>query len=128
MMKRRKNPVPPSSRLRAKATMKDHERAEFEKAASLYADFTGHDAAPLARVPAPKIPKVALVVGHCDGVLYSTVRDGVKEKYIHQFRASDKPLLCVSPDGRQLLLYGGRFEFTERGIVDDSDYKNRKRR
>lgn len=122
---RKRNPVPPSSRLRAKATLRASERAEFERAARLYADFSGHDAGPLARVPYPQRPKVAIVVGYCDGVLYSTVRDGVKEKYIHQFKAKDRPLFLVSPDGKQLILYGGNFDFTERGIVDASDHKNR---
>ena len=64
---------------------------------------------------------ICLVVGTCDGVLYTTVRDGRKEKYIHKFKADDAPLLVVSPDGRQLMLIGGRFRFTERGIVDRSD-------
>jgi len=61
---------------------------------------------------------VALVVGRCDGVLYTTVRDGAREKYIHKFKASDAPLLAISPDGCQILLIGGNYRFTERGIVD----------
>ena len=72
----------------------------------------------------PPLPKVAAVIGECDGVLYTTVRDGVKERYIHEFRKGDKPLLCVSPDGRQILLVGGAYRFTEAGIVDDSDRKH----
>ncbi len=51
-----------------------------------------------------------------------TTRSGGKiEKYVHEFKAQDRPMLVVSPDGRQLMLIGGRFRFTERGIVDDSD-------
>lgn len=122
---RRDNPVPASSRVRAKSALTSRERAEFDRAAKLYADFTGHDAAPLARVKVPNHPAVALCIGFCDGILYSTVRDGVKEKYIHKFRASDRPVFAVSPDGKQLLLIGGAYTFTERGIVDDSDTKNR---
>ena len=72
----------------------------------------------------PPLPKVAAVIGECDGVLYTTVRDGVTERYIHEFRKADKPLLCVSPDGRQILLVGGRYRFTEAGIVDASDKKH----
>jgi len=123
--KAKANPVPASSRVRAKSALTSRERAEFDRAAKLYADFTGHDAAPLARVKVPNHPAVALCIGFCDGILYSTVRDGVKEKYIHKFRASDRPVFAVSPDGKQLLLIGGAYTFTERGIVDDSDTKNR---
>jgi len=98
--------------------------SEYQRAANLFARFTGHDAEPVATVAPPKIPKVAAVIGTLDGVLYTTVRDNVKEKYIHKFRAKDKPLLCVTPEG-QLLMIGGNYDFTERGIVDASDTRNR---
>lgn len=106
--------VPPSRRVKLRAK----HGAEFERAAKLYENFTGHQAEPLAQINLPAQPKVALVVGRCDGVLYTTVRDGKREKYIHQFKAKDAPILCVSPDGYQILLIGGNFRFTELGIVD----------
>jgi len=121
----KKNPVPASSRVRAKSSLTARERAQFDQAARLYADFTGHDAAPLARVQVPNYPAVALCIGFCDGVLYSTVRDREREKYIHKFRSKDRPIFAVSPDGLNLLLIGGNYRFTERGIVDDSDTSNR---
>jgi hypothetical protein len=96
-------------------------REQLDRAARLYKRFTGHDAEPLADVRAPRVPRVGLVVGECDGILYTTVRDGEKERYIHRFHAGERPLLVVSPDGKQLMLIGGRFTFTERGIVDRSD-------
>jgi len=65
------------------------------------------------------IPEVALKIGQCDGVLYTTVRDGKTEKYIHKFKARSRPLLVTSFDGKQLLMVGGSFRFTERGIVDE---------
>jgi hypothetical protein len=117
----KRNPVPPSSRVRALEKLRPHERRQFERAAKLYADFTGHDAEPLAEVDLPLAPRVALVVGFCDGLLYTTVRDGKEERYIHEFAKRDRPLFLVSPDGRQLILYGGNYRFTERGIVDRSD-------
>lgn len=64
------------------------------------------------------IPKTGLVIGKMDGVLYTTVRDGKLEKYIHKFRRKSKPLLAVSSDGKQLLTVGGKYEFTEAGIED----------
>lgn len=98
------------------------------RAADLYERFTGHDPEELGTVKVNPLPKVAAVIGECDGVLYTTVRDGVTERYIHEFRKADKPLLCVSPDGRQILLVGGRYRFTELGIVDASDKKHRNAR
>jgi hypothetical protein len=112
--------VPPSSRARGRA----RGRNDLERAADLYERFTGHDVSQGQRVQVPELPRVAAVIGECDGVLYTTVRDGQTEKYIHKFRKADKPLLCVAPDGRQIQLVGGRYRFTEAGIVDDSDKKH----
>lgn len=101
--------VPPSS------------RAAVRRGADLYERFTGHDAEEIGTIAVPEVSEVGVVIGDVDGILYTTVRDGVREKYIHKFRASDRPLFVVSPDGRQIHLIGGNYSFTERGIVDDSD-------
>lgn len=112
--------MPPSSRARVKRPVAD----DVGRAALLYERFTGHDAVPIGKVRVPDLPQVATVIGECDGVLYTTVRDGVTERYKHEFRQADKPLLAVTPDGRQLLLIGGEYDFTELGIVDASDRKH----
>jgi len=96
-------------------------RTQIERAADLYERFTGHDALELGRVKVPAMPAVGVAIGEVDGILYSTIRDGVLEKYIHKFRKSDRPLFVVSPDGKVLYLLGGDYNFTERGIVDESD-------
>lgn len=114
--------VPPSSRAgqkRRAALLSERERAE-----DLFERFTGHDAEPIARVRLPPLPEHMAVIGELDGVLYTTTRDGREEKYVHEFRKRDKPLLCVSPDGEQLFIVAGRYVFTERGIVDRSDKRN----
>ena len=114
--------VPPSSRAGKKsraALMSERARAE-----DLFERFTGHDAEPLGTVRLPPMPKHLAVIGELDGVLYTTTRDGQRERYVHEFRKRDKPLLCVSPDGEQLFIVAGRYVFTERGIVDRSDRKN----
>lgn len=103
---RRSNPVPPSSKARIRA------------AADLFEQFTGHEADHYRAVP-HTWPETVLTVGECDGILYSTIRDGVPEKYIHRFKKSARPLLAASHDGSQLALIGGKFRFTDRGIVDD---------
>lgn len=100
-----KNPVPPSSKVK------------LENAAGLYEDFTGHKADHYDEYNIDW-PTVALTVGKCDGVLYETVRDGITEHYIHKFKKSARPVLAASHDGKALALIGGKFAFTERGIVD----------
>jgi hypothetical protein len=102
---RKKNPVPPTKQKQVDAGM------------ALFADFTGHKGE-IFSLAKPTIPDVVLVVGECDGIMYTTVRDGNTEKYLHQFKKSSRPLLCSSSDGKQLFLLGGAFDFTDRGIVD----------
>lgn len=92
--------------------------AKLKKAGELYQDFSGHTPEFLDKVNV-RIPDVILGVGDCDGILYTTVRDGKKEKYVHKFKARSKPMLAASHDGKILLLLDGKFTFTERGIVDD---------
>lgn len=94
---------------------------EVRKAANLYERFSGHEAEEAGRIKVEPMPKVGVAIGTIDGIMYTTVRDGVTEKYIHKFRAKDKPLFVVSPDGKRLFMVGGNYDFTERGIVDKSD-------
>jgi len=92
--------------------------AEVRAAARLYSDFTGHEDISIKKVKIPVLPGTMLQIGEIDGILYSTVRDGVPEKYIHEFKKKSRPLFCVSPDGKNIYIVGGRYDFTERGIVD----------
>ena len=64
------------------------------------------------------IPKMVAMIGHLESVDYATAHGSKKVYYRHDFAPGSRPLLCVSPDGKQLLLLGGRFQFTDRGIVD----------
>jgi len=116
-MVKKKNPVPPSSR----AGTKNPTRNQIERAKDLYKRFSGHDAEEIGTVNLPAMPTVGVAIGEVDGILYSTIRDGKFEKYIHKFHKKDRPMFIVSPDGKQLFLIGGNYTFTERGIVDASD-------
>lgn len=80
--------------------------------------FTGHDEVTARRLVLPPYPRELLTVGDCDGILYTTIRDGRRESYIHRFAKRSRPLLAASPDGKRLFLLGGAYTFTERGIVD----------
>lgn len=109
--------VPPSSRAKSRKRVSAHR--DVSRAATIFERFTGHEAQEVGYVDVT-MPKALAIVGDLDGVLYTTVRDGITERYKHEFAAKDKPMLCVSPDGR-LHVVGGRYRFTERGIVDKSD-------
>jgi hypothetical protein len=112
--------VPPSSRA-GKSVKFMSKSNQVRKAAALYERFSGHEAESLGKIKIPGMPAVGVAIGEVDGILYTTVRDGKTEKYIHKFHKNDKPLFVVSPDGKQCLLIGGNYTFTERGIVDKSD-------
>jgi hypothetical protein len=100
--KRRKNPS---------------KRGELDKAARLLKDFSGHRPGEVLRVKQAPI-KRGLVIGTLDGVPYTTIRDGKTEHYLHEFSENARPLLIASSDGRKLGIVGGRFQFTEAGIID----------
>lgn len=107
---------------RRKKTLVAHgpDRLDFLMAAKRYENFTGEAGAVIAKVKMPVVPKALAVIGECDGIMYTTVRDGVDEKYIHKFSKKARPLFCVSPDGKSIFLIGGLYTFTDRGIVDKS--------
>jgi hypothetical protein len=90
---------------------------ELRRAAGLLTEFSGHSVSEVLRVN-KKDSRKGLVIGELDGVLYSTVRDGKHERYVHKFRKSSRPLLAALADGTQLEIVGGRFQMTEAGIED----------
>jgi hypothetical protein len=91
---------------------------QLKRAAHLLKDFSGHSPSEILRLQHDPISK-GLVIGTLDAVPYTTVRDGKTEHYIHEFKKTARPLLIASSDGRRLGIVGGRFQFTEAGIVDD---------
>ena len=106
---RRKNPVPMSRKVQIRVGSK------------LYEDFSGHEAEEVGTMPKPEIPDVLVAIGEIDGIMYTTVRDGKSERYIHEFKKNSRPLFAVTPDGSQIHLLGGAYDFTECGIVDKID-------
>lgn len=92
-------------------------KERVQQAVKLFEDFTGHQADSYEPVKMPRVD-VAMLIGEVEQIAYNTVRDGKKERYLHKFKASARPKLAASHDGKTLLIIEGDFEFTERGITD----------
>jgi hypothetical protein len=89
------------------------------KAARRFVRFTGHKADRIEEMPFPDKPGAGLAVGPVLMIGYSATRDGERANYLHKFAAHARPMLVASEDGKQLFLLGGRYTFTDRGIVDE---------
>lgn len=68
----------------------------------------------------PPLPKIALAIGELHALEYVSTRGGESVSYRHVFKTGSRPLLASSHDGKQLILLGGAYRFTNRGIVDSS--------
>ncbi len=90
----------------------------LKAAANLLLKFSGHKADRVYKIKKPRIPGELLAVGHVTGIMYRTVRDGREVNLLHEFSRTAQPLLAASHDGRSVLLLGGSYNFTARGIVD----------
>jgi len=64
------------------------------------------------------IPESAVIVGHISRIDYDTTRDGRVLLAQHHFAPGSRPVLLAGPGKCELLIAGGRYRFTERGIVD----------
>lgn len=92
-------------------------RKHLQAAVALYTNFREKRPKKL-KVVDIDIPTVVACIGHVESIDYTTTHGDKAVLYRHDFVKGSRPLLAVSADGRQLLLIGGRFQFTERGIVD----------
>lgn len=89
----------------------------MRQAVDLYTSFREERPKKLARLKVD-IPKVVAQMGHVEAIDYRTTHKGKVTLYRHKFEKGSRPLLCVSGDGTQLMLLGGRYEWTDRGIQD----------
>ena len=109
--------------VKKKATRKTRKRNPISRqgkvlrAMKLFQRFRGDDPRYIDEVEI-KVPDVCMLIGKCDGILYSTTRDGQREEYIHKFTGKSRPLLVSLWDGSQVFLIGGQYSFTEEGIKD----------
>jgi hypothetical protein len=92
-------------------------KKSLRAAVKLFRDFRDKEPRKLMTVDYV-IPDAVMVIGHVDEICYTTTHGRKTVSYRHPFREGSRPLLAASSDGKQLLLLGGRYKFTSRGIVD----------
>lgn len=111
--------APKNAKRRApRSNQRDKENSpEVERAAQLFRDFRELEPGEVTPIEI-KLPRAAMVVGEIELIAYNTDHDGKAERYLHKFRRGARPMLLASDDGKTLLIWGGNFVFTERGIVD----------
>jgi len=112
--KKRKVPLP---RRRANPRGAAEPQREIEKAAELFRAFREEEPGKVTAVSV-QLPRASLMVGDIDAIAYRTYENGKRVKYLHTFKPTARPKLLAGYDGRTLIIYGGNFTFTPRGIVD----------
>lgn len=87
---------------------------EMVKGIKLYRRFNEKRPDAIDKITLPEYD-VLVEIGPCTHIAYLAA-DG--ENYIHKFAKKSQPKLCVSSDGLQLYLLKGKYQFTDRGIID----------
>jgi len=92
-------------------------RREVAQAARALENFTGD---PAEYLEAYELPNAAAgwELGPVAELSYIGVRDGEQYEFVHRFKQKSRPLLIASADGTELIILGGGYSVTERGIED----------
>ena len=90
----------------------------YEQGKQLYSAFMQRSSTRSRKLNVKALPKVALAIGKVTRLYYVSDRGGRAVEYRHDFATGSRPLLASSHDGKQLMLLGGAYRFTHRGIVD----------
>ena len=90
---------------------------DVSRARRLYASFTGRQADRAETLTLPALPDALACVGEIVAVEYVAERDGEIAVFRHVFEKA-RPLMCVFPDGKKVLMLGGAWKFTEDGYID----------
>mgnify|MGYP001270276002 CR=1 FL=1 len=88
-----------------------------DKARKAFRAFSGMEPTEVITAEAGGVPTVCWLLGEVEEILYNTTRDGKKERYLHPFSKSARPLAAVDAAGK-LVLVGGDYQVTDRGITD----------
>ena len=90
----------------------------MSEAARRLSEFVGREIGQFVEVKVNPDYDVGYVLGEIPELHYIAERDGEVFHFDHKFEARSRPLLIVSHDGKQLMIAGGRYNVTDRGIVD----------
>jgi hypothetical protein len=89
---------------------------ELDEARDLYESFAERPARTVRKLKV-SLPRAGLIFGKMVQIGYISEYDG--KPYRHTFeKASSRPLLVASHDGKSVVIVGGRYAFTDRGIED----------
>ena len=89
---------------------------KVENGIKLFRDFNDEEPQYLDDIYFPDLEKEVLVlVGPVLAIEYHA-RDG--HNYRHEFKKKSQPNLTTTQNGLHLILIGGNYRFTDRGIVD----------
>lgn len=64
------------------------------------------------------LPTAVITMGDVRGIAYEMPRGGRHVLYWHEFAKGSEPTITAGPDRCGLVLIGGNYRVTERGIVD----------
>lgn len=92
-------------------------KRSFRNAFQLYRDFR-EDTPQRAKRVNVRIPKTVMHMGDVEYIGYRTTHGRKVVHYHHDFAAGSRPVLAAGPGRNELLLVGGRYHVTDRGIVD----------
>jgi len=90
----------------------------MREAAERLSEFIGREIGEFEEVQINTDYEVGYVLGEIPELHYIAERDGEVFQFHHEFKEASRPLLVVSFDGLQLMIAGGRYNVTDRGIVD----------
>jgi hypothetical protein len=90
---------------------------DIRRSSKLYQGFR-EEPAQRAKAVRVNLPKAAAIMGQIEFVGYMTTHDGETHLYIHEFAPGSRPTLAAGPGRNEMVIVGGRYRVTDRGIVD----------
>ncbi len=90
----------------------------MSEAARRLSEFVGREIGEFVEVKINPDYDVGYMLGEIPELHYIAERDGEVFHFEHKFKKASRPLLIVSHDGKQLMIAGGQYHVTDRGIVD----------
>jgi hypothetical protein len=96
---------------------RDETNRAVQRAAKLFKGFRLRGPRDVTSVRA-ELPPAVIVMGELRGLAYEMPRGDRQVLYWHEFADGSSPTLAAGPERCELVLLGGRYRVTSRGIVD----------